>query len=255
MIKKRFANTVMKVYSKQEILKLTVRLNTTTGCSNAKDHGSLFWRWSSWPPTDFDSWHLGSQHSCGFRDRLFHMFPTPQVVILVHALWFFFFHNLFSCPEGMPRFPWRWALAPPAFMRYGACEREKRGSRGALEAVTRHGCGFLGPNHSKLIQLNQTNQQNLRKQRYTEVSHGFIRFHDVFFLNPKQLVFCDQSPKHSCRGCSSPTQDQWLWEAGPYWFKHVWKDSNTPMSQVGFHLRVFVRPPDFPTSNYYFWKA
>lgn len=91
MIKKRFANTVMKVYSKQEILKLTVRLNTTTGCSNAKDHGSLFWRWSSWPPTDFDSWHLGSQHSCGFRDRLFHMFPTPQVVILVHALWFFFF--------------------------------------------------------------------------------------------------------------------------------------------------------------------
>ena len=66
-------------------------------------------------------------------------------------------------------------------MRYGACEREKRGSRGALEAVTRHGCGFLGPNHSKLIQLNQTNQQNLRKQRYTEVSHGFIRFHDVFF--------------------------------------------------------------------------
>ena len=90
MIKKRFANTVIKVYSKQEILKLTIRLNTTNCCSNAKDHGSLFWRWSSWPPTDFDSWHLGSQHSCGFRDGLFHnMFSTPQVIILVHALWFF----------------------------------------------------------------------------------------------------------------------------------------------------------------------
>ena len=209
----------------------------------------FFWRWSSWPPTDFDSWHLGSQHSCGFRDGLFHnMFSTPQVIILVHALWFFSV-VLRACQD----FPWRWALAPPAFMRYGACERKK----GLPWHLGLNGCDtswlwFPSPNHSKLIELNQTNQQNLRKQRYTEVSHGFIRFHDVFFsitcwwfVTSHLNILAEVAPvplKTMAMG-GRPLMIQTCVERQT--ILQYLKSGSSP---------CVVRPPDFRTSKYYFWK-
>lgn len=181
---------------------------------------------------------------------------TPQVIILVHPLWSFFL-IIFSvvlraCQDFRGDELW-----PRQRLRGTARVRGEK--KGLLWHLGGCDTSWLWFPRSKPQQADRVEPDQPAEPQKAAIHWGFTWIHQVsrcfFFLNPKQLVFCDQSPKHSCRGCSSPTQHQWLWEAGPYWFKHVWKDSNTPMSQVGFHLRVFVRPPDFPTSNYYFLKA